>query len=70
MRHRKNAKPHKPKDVLEIALNSLKIGGGGIICTPRTYASIKERVNAYSKKHLRKIRMIPFRGVREIIWEL
>jgi hypothetical protein len=67
MIHRKVAKPLKPKDIVEIALKNLVIGDGGIFCTSRTYANVKERIREFSNSHRdRTIKIISYGGIRKI----
>jgi hypothetical protein len=67
MRHRKQATPRKPKDVLEIALRNLVIGDGGLFCTAQTYANVRSRIEDFTPAHQdRKITTFPLRGLKHI----
>jgi hypothetical protein len=67
MKHRKQATPRKPKDILEIALRNLVIGDGGLFCTAQTFANIRSRIDEFSSSHQdRKINTFSLRGLKQI----
>ena len=56
----------KPKDVLDITLRSL-FQGEELICTPRTFENIKDRVESFNCSHQdRRMGVIPSVGIRKI----
>ena len=68
MIHRKVATPRKTKDIVEIALKNLVIGDGGIFCTSRTYANIREKIQEFSRSHQdRTINTVPYGAIRKIM---
>lgn len=66
MKHRKEHKRYKTRDILVLALKNLRVGEE-LICTASGYSRMKERVDAFSRSRQDlRLAVIPWGAIRKI----